>query len=141
MCLGCDVVNGVVVPPGGIIYAGEYWIVNHCVSPALLRGFLIVQPKRHCEHLAELTSEEAAELGTLLQRSAAALSAVVHPMKVYVLSFGESVRHIHFWVVPRYEGIPTDGLKGLHEIVVERRWVCSDDEAARIAEQVREQFT
>jgi diadenosine tetraphosphate (Ap4A) HIT family hydrolase len=139
-CLGCQVITGKIIPPGGTIYETAYWQVNHCVSPALLPGFLIIQPKRHCEHLAELTAAEAAELGTILQLTTSALSNVVAPEKIYLCSFGEKVKHIHFWILPRYAYISTAGFDGLSEIAINRKWICSDKEAAAIAEKVRAEF-
>src|SRR5262245_25786758 len=66
-CLACDVIAGRVVSPGGTIYNGEHWRVTHSVSPVLLPGFLILAPKRHCEHLALLDSQQMREFGPLLR--------------------------------------------------------------------------
>jgi diadenosine tetraphosphate (Ap4A) HIT family hydrolase len=44
------------------------------VSPASLAGFLIAQPKRHVEHIGELTREEALQIGVTLSRVAEALT-------------------------------------------------------------------
>ena len=40
---------------------------------------MIIKLKRHCEHLAELTPEEAASLGPVLQSTCAALTKVLQP--------------------------------------------------------------
>jgi diadenosine tetraphosphate (Ap4A) HIT family hydrolase len=148
-CLSCDILAGRRAVPGGVIYESEYWHVDSVVSPVLWRGFLIIKLKRHCEHLAELTREEAAALGPVIQTTCLALSNVLKPAKVYVCSFGDGVRHIHFWVVPR----PLEMRPGMHwvflnldvRVVLSRRfgikkWMCSDEEAADIAAQVRQQF-
>ncbi len=136
-CMACQVVAGTLIPPGGIIYEGEHWLVSHQISPALLRGFLIVKTRRHCEHIAELTDAEAAEFGPIVRNVTRALSDVVSPAKVYVCSFGEAVTHIHFYVIPRYPDLPANGLKTLDEVLRQRQHRCSDDEAAQIAAQVR----
>ena len=54
-------------PPGGILDDG-LWVLSHSVSPVLLRGQLILEPRRHVEHLAELTEPEAGSLGPLIGR-------------------------------------------------------------------------
>ncbi len=59
-CLACDTIAGKISPPGGVIYQNEHWLVDHAVSPAPLRGFLIVKSKRHVEDIADLTLAEAA---------------------------------------------------------------------------------
>ena len=58
-CLACDANAGRLKAPGGVIYEDDLWRVEHALSPALLRGWLIVKPRRHVEHLAELTRDEA----------------------------------------------------------------------------------
>ena len=54
-CLACSTLTGKLQAPGGVIYQDNYWVVEHSLSPVLLRGYLIIKLKRHCEHLAELT--------------------------------------------------------------------------------------
>ena len=61
-CLSCDVVSGKRTEPGGVIYEDGHWHVGSIMPPVVWRGFLIVKLKRHCEHVAELTPEEAAKL-------------------------------------------------------------------------------
>jgi diadenosine tetraphosphate (Ap4A) HIT family hydrolase len=81
-CFTCDITEGrVQVPGGGLILATEHWVVDHCYGP-LVVGTLIVKPKRHVVHVSELTQEEAAEVGPLLQRSAAVVSELTSPEQV-----------------------------------------------------------
>jgi diadenosine tetraphosphate (Ap4A) HIT family hydrolase len=148
-CMSCDILAGKRTAPGGVIYQDEYWHVDSVVSPVLWRGFLIVKLKRHCEHLAELTPPEATALGPLVQTTCLALSQVLKPAKVYVCSFGEGVKHIHLWVLPR----PPEMRPGMHWVFLHldvrallthrfgiQRWVVSDAEVAHIADQVRQRF-
>jgi diadenosine tetraphosphate (Ap4A) HIT family hydrolase len=143
-CLACDVIAGRVASPGGTLYDGERWRVTHSVSPVLLPGFLILAPKRHVEHIALLDSEEMREFGPLLRNTCRALAHVLHPIKVYVSSFGESVSHVHFYVVPRYERTPEmpAGFQALQQMF-EGRWAASDAdaEAAELVEKVRPVLT
>jgi diadenosine tetraphosphate (Ap4A) HIT family hydrolase len=69
-------------------------------------GNLFLILKRHAEQLAELTSDEAASLGPLIQNVCAALTEALHPVKIYVASYGEGVRHIHFHLIPRTLAMP-----------------------------------
>jgi diadenosine tetraphosphate (Ap4A) HIT family hydrolase len=136
-CLGCDVVAGRVAAPGGIIWDDALWQVDHAV-PLLLRGWLIVKPKRHVESIAELDPDEAAALGPLLRDTAAAVTAALQPERVYVLSLGESVRHVHWHVLPRYADMPADGVEVVpHLFSPERPWECSEADAADAAAAVR----
>jgi diadenosine tetraphosphate (Ap4A) HIT family hydrolase len=99
-CLSCDLLAGRRPLPGGIIEVTDRWTVSHCVGP-LGVGTLIVAPRRHVVHVADLGAEEAAELGPLLQRVAAAVTEAFDPAQVYVClwSHADNVPgHIH-WVV------------------------------------------
>ena len=137
-CMACDANAGRLKPPGGVIYEDDLWRVEHALSPALLRGWLILKPRRHVEHLAELTDDEATALGPLVQRVCRALEHALAAERVYVCSFGELVNHVHFYVLPRYADMPRDGLEVLRLMFgPEAPFACSDDVAAAAAERVR----
>lgn len=148
-CPSCDLLTGRRTEPGGTIYENEHWHVASIVAPVYWRGFLIVKLKRHCEHIADLTPAEAASLGPVLQATSQVLARVLKPAKVYVCSFGEGVKHIHFWVLPR----PPEMRAGMHPVFLHldlrafftrrlgaKRWLISDEEVAELAAQLREEF-
>lgn len=149
-CLSCDIVTGKQVEPGGVIFENAYWHVGSAVGPAVWRGFLVIKLKRHCEHLAELTPEEAADLGSVMRATCLALTEVLKPAKVFVCSFGEGVKHVHFWALPR----PPEMRPGMHSVFFNldkrltltrllgiRKWVISDEEVGYTAGKLRECFT
>ena len=149
-CLSCDIVTGKQVEPGGVIYENTYWHVGSAVGPAVWRGFLIIKLKRHCEHLAELTPDEAAVLGPVMRTTCLALTEVLGPAKVYVCSFGDGVKHVHFWALPR----PAEMRPGMHPVMFNldmrltltrllgiKKWVISDEEVSFTADKLRECFT
>lgn len=147
-CTSCDILAGRRTEPGDVVYEDDYWHVGSVLGPVCWRGFLIVKLKRHCEHLAELTPEEASGLGPVLRTTCAALSKVLKPAKVYVCSFGDGVKHVHFWVLPRMP----DMRPGMHWVFFcldarmlltrlgIKRWVISDEEVASIVAELRQQF-
>lgn len=101
-CLACDLIQNPSKLPGGRIYETVNWVVEPCIGPLGL-GTLIVKPKRHCLAVADLTKEEAAELGPLLRRASAVVSALTHPDQVYVCLWSHAQWqpvHIHFVVQP-----------------------------------------
>ena len=148
-CLSCDLLAGRSTEPGGTIYENEHWHVASIVAPVYWRGFLIVKLKRHCEQIADLTPAEAASLGPVLQATCQALTRVLRPAKVYVCSFGDGVKHVHFWVLPR----PHEMRAGMHPVFLQldlrafltrrlgvKRWLISEAEVADLAAQLREEF-
>jgi diadenosine tetraphosphate (Ap4A) HIT family hydrolase len=99
-CLACDLAEGRQPLPGGRVGETRRWIVEHTVGP-LGVGTLIVKPRRHVIHVADLTAEEAVELGPLLQRTALVVTRLVEPDQVYLSLWSHAERkpgHIH-WVV------------------------------------------
>jgi diadenosine tetraphosphate (Ap4A) HIT family hydrolase len=138
-CLACDVLEGRIQPPGGVIYEDEHWVVDHSISPIRLKGWLIAKPRRHVESFGELTDAEAAAFGPLARTAAAAVESALRPERVYVCSFGEEWRHIHVHVVPRYTDMDAISWQVLERMWSEQSpWACSDEEAADAAERVRE---
>jgi diadenosine tetraphosphate (Ap4A) HIT family hydrolase len=105
-CNICDQVAGRVTAPGGPIYDDGLWLVSHHTGPQTDPGELIVQVRRHCESLGELSAAEAAALGPVLQSAVAAIERVVRPERTYVATYGERVRHVHFFLLPRTRALP-----------------------------------
>jgi diadenosine tetraphosphate (Ap4A) HIT family hydrolase len=136
-CLGCEIIAGTIKTPGGLIYEDAYWTITHATSSngAPLLGMLILQTKRHCTQLADLTTEEIQNLGNLLRETCKALDDILHPIKTYACSFGEGVGHVHFMIIPRREGMPI-GAELLKQVIEEHLWGCSFNEAADLANQV-----
>ena len=103
-CLACDLTGGRRDLPGGRIHATAHWVVEHCIGP-LGVGTLIVKPMRHCLHVADLTEEEAAELGPLLRRMTATIQELTQADQVYVCLWshlGFEPGHIHFVLQPSW---------------------------------------
>jgi diadenosine tetraphosphate (Ap4A) HIT family hydrolase len=101
-CLACDLAEGRRDLPGGTIHETRQWRVEHTVGP-LGVGTLIVKPKRHIVHVADLTGEEAAELGPLLHLAADVVTSLESPEQVYVTLWshaGAVPGHIHCVVQP-----------------------------------------
>lgn len=98
-CVACDLTDGRVPLPGGLIHATEHWLVEHCIGP-LGVGTLVVKPLRHVLHVADLAPAEAAELGPLLQRVSAVVTDLSAPEQVYVCLWSHGPCHIHFVVQP-----------------------------------------
>jgi diadenosine tetraphosphate (Ap4A) HIT family hydrolase len=98
--MACDLAEGRLDLPGGLIAETEHWLVEHCVGP-LGVGTLVVKPRRHVVHVWELTEAEANELGPLFRRVSAVLSDLVEPEQIYIDLWshaGGTPVHIH-WVV------------------------------------------
>lgn len=101
-CLACDLTAERRPLPGGMIWQSAHWRVEHCVGP-LGVGTLLLKPLRHVEAIAELTVDEAAELGLVLRRTSDVVSQLCDPEQVYACLWSHAGRrpgHIHFVVQP-----------------------------------------
>lgn len=105
-CPICDEVAGRRTAPGGPIYDDGLWLVSHHLGGYTDPGELIVKLRRHAESVADLTAAEAQALGPLLRAAVGAVDRAVRPERVYVASFSERVRHVHFYVLPRTAALP-----------------------------------
>lgn len=102
-CWSCLANAGVrPISPGPRIYEGRYWNLEHAY-PTRLKGWLVLVLKRHAEALHELSSEEFAELTTLLGRATGLLREILGCQKEYVMCLAEAehFHHVHVHVVPR----------------------------------------
>ena len=105
-CSMCAEIAGRIVAPGGVIHEDEFWVVSHHTGPFTDPGELMVKARRHSESVGELTPPEAASLGPVLRAAVAAIEHVVRPERVYVASYGERQRHLHFFLLPRTANLP-----------------------------------
>jgi len=134
-CFTCEVNAGQRQPPGGTIYEDDFWLADHG-TPALVRGYIVFKPKRHVEDVADLLPDETGTFGIALQRLLGAMRTALKPERVYVCAFAETVRHVHYHLLPRYAGMPGLGPSLLEPLFAER-WRCSAEEAEDAARRVR----
>ena len=141
-CIACDLTAGREPLPGGVIADTGSWHVEHCVGP-LGVGTLIVKPTRHVLHVADLTAEEAGELGPLLRTATSAVTDLLQPEQVYVCLWshaGGVPGHIHFVVQPvSQELMDRYGVHGpgLQKAMFEAGEPSPEDEVEAFSERAR----
>lgn len=110
-CFVCDKHAKGDAVEGGIIYEDELTYAGHLLPPDLsdaYLGYLMVEPKRHVTGLGELTDEEAAALGVLVNDLSRALKDVAGAEHVYSVVLGDAVPHLRIHLAPRYPGAPEE---------------------------------
>ena len=87
----------------------ERWDVVHAFGTSL-EGWLVLVVRRHITAVADLTDDEATELGPLVKRVSAALQEVVGCDKTYVVQLAEhrDHPHVHVHVIPRSADLPDE---------------------------------
>lgn len=134
-CYTCDVNAGRIAAPGGTIYQNEHWLADHGVD-LLVRGYVVLKPKRHVDEVADLLADEAATLGTALQTVLLAMRTALKTERIYVCSFAETVHHVHFHLLPRYADMPALGPNLVRDLFAQQ-WGCSPAEAETAADRIR----
>lgn len=99
-------------PPWDAVARYRNWDVVHAFGTSL-EGWMVLVVRRHVAAVADLTDEEAAELGPLVKAVSVALAAAVGCERTYVVQFAEAARHrhVHVHVIPRQPDQPPE-LKG-----------------------------
>lgn len=111
------------------------WNVAHAFNSSL-PGWLVLDARRHVLSIADLTADEAAELGPLLRRLSLALRDVTGCVKTYVAQFSEheGFPHLHVHLVPRGPDHPAQR-RGPRMFAY-----LDDEEAPTVSEQERDRI-
>ena len=104
--MACDLVRHPEKVPGGRVAELGGWVVEHCFGLGV--GTMVVKPRRHVLHVAELDATEAAELGPALAMVSNAVTLAAAEVgepadQVYVCLWSHAERrpgHIHYVVQP-----------------------------------------
>lgn len=104
-CRTCDLIgqrDAGTAPPWDQIVRTPGWDVVHAYDTSI-EGWLVLVVRRHVAAVADLTPEEAIELGPLIGEVSRALRDVVGCEKTYVAQFAEHPLHphVHVHVIPR----------------------------------------
>jgi len=106
-CVFCRIVAG--EEAASVVHEDERTITFMDIQP-LVRGHMLVVPRAHAAALADLDSEDGAQLFRVGQRAAAALRA--SSLRCEGVNFfvadgeaaGQDVFHVHLHVIPRFAG-------------------------------------
>ena len=83
------------------------WDVVHAFGTSV-EGWMVLVVRRHITSVADLTDDEAAELGPLARDVSRALHDVLGCPKTYVVQFAEHEHHphVHVHLIPRAADLP-----------------------------------
>lgn len=116
-CTGCSVVNGDVVPLGGIIYETENFVLAQDAEVPL-KGFLIIQSRKHTNTIMDFNKKEQNELIELIYKTRIALEKLNVCKEVTIVQ-EERAKHFHIWLFPYYDWMKErfgKGIKYLRDI-------------------------
>ncbi len=123
-------------PPGGYIVVGRNFLAEHAPIKMSNAGTVIVESRRHLLDFGEMTTEESAELGSILHRLVPAVKEATGAHRVYFLALMERAPHFHLWLVPKKKG---GRLKGAAYLAAHRA-PATNPAAAAMSKRIRRRF-
>ena len=90
--------------------------------------------KEHKSEITDLTEEEAAAFIKDIRRVAKAIQKAFNPGKINYGAFADTMKHLHFHVVPKYEGGPS--WTKTFEMMPENKFLLSEEEYSEIIEKI-----
>ena len=94
-------------------------------------GRVIVAYKDHVSEIVNISEEERNRFFADVTRAAKALHAAFHPKKVNYGAYGDTGCHLHFHLVPKYEG--GDEYGGVFQMNPDKVYLTDDEYAEMIA--------
>jgi diadenosine tetraphosphate (Ap4A) HIT family hydrolase len=110
-CFVCDKHASGDALGAGVIYEDDLVFSSHGLtadSTNLYLGWVFVEPKRHVAGLGHMKPAEAAAVGMLVSRLAAALQSSEGAEHVYAHVYGDAAPHLHVHLIPRYPNTPRE---------------------------------
>lgn len=98
LCKICSIYSN----PVEVLKEFEFWYLRKAPLEKNCNGYLYVECKRHVENYINLNQEEWNEFSNVIQYGINWINTHYFPEKVYIVSIGEQVPHLHVHLVPRY---------------------------------------
>ena len=105
MCIFCSIIKGDI--PSYKVYEDDDFLAFLDISQAEI-GHTLVVPKKHFDNLLEMDDETAKKMIVLVKKLTNKVKSTTNASGINILnnnglSAGQSVNHIHFHIIPRYE--------------------------------------
>lgn len=143
-CTGCAIVNREIISTGGIIHETDNFLLFQDPE-VLLKGFLIVQSKKHVNSIIDFTEDEQIELIKLTNKARLALKELNICQEVTIVQ-EERSKHFHIWLFPNYDwmqekfGKGIKYLRDINEYVIQNATEESKKEVFEVNQKLKEYF-
>ena len=104
-CIFCKIANGE-IPSKTLYEDGDFRVILD-LGPAT-RGHALILPREHADNLYELPEDTAAKVFVLAKKMATKMTEKLHCDGLNIVqnngeAAGQTVRHFHMQLIPRYE--------------------------------------
>jgi diadenosine tetraphosphate (Ap4A) HIT family hydrolase len=97
-CLGCSQANKEIIPPSGLIYESDNFILHQ--NPKIpIKGFLIISSKKYCKSLMEFSDKQKLELINIINLGIRLLKDNNIVDEITIIQ-EENSKHFHIWLFP-----------------------------------------
>lgn len=108
-CDVCRELAGEIELPGGFLWEDELVVGFHVpplLEPAPTLGHLLITTRRHADTWADLTDQEASQIGVAARALGRGLRSATRAERLYSAVMGHHSPHFHLHLFPRYPGTP-----------------------------------
>ena len=116
-CMGCDIANHKLIPPGGYIYDDGF--INISADPEIpIVGFMVLGISKHIKSINELTRDERIRIMDVLNETIEKVKKIKISDEVLLIQ-EEKANHFHIWIVPMHDWMKECGknVRNLKEII------------------------
>ena len=109
-CDVCREIAGEIELPGGLLWDTALVLAFHVpplLEPSPLLGHLLLTTRRHADTWADLSSDEASEIGIACATLGRGLRSLTNAERLYSAVIGHHSPHFHLHLFPRYPGTPS----------------------------------
>jgi diadenosine tetraphosphate (Ap4A) HIT family hydrolase len=138
-CFVCEMLAGTPGYEHDVIHRDDVGVAFLPLYP-VARGHVLVAPIEHREHvIAGLDADDYLALQALVHRAGRAVTQVLAPERLYVLSLGsqQANRHVHWHLVPLPPGVPYESQQLAWLDESRGRLVLDDDDRAALLAALR----
>lgn len=142
-CMGCDIANHKLIPPGGYVYDDGF--INVSADPEIpIEGFMILGIKTHTNTLNDLTEFERNEVMNVLNKTIESIKKAGIAKEVLVIQ-EERAMHIHIWIMPILKWMEkfnksVKNIKEIFEYAKQNNTQENKDKILESIEKIRKEF-
>lgn len=116
-CMGCDIANHKLIPPGGYVYEDNF--INVSADPEIpIKGFMVLGINRHIKSLNEMSETERNDIMNILNKTIENIKKANIAKEVLLIQ-EERASHFHIWIVPIHDWMNKFGknVRNIKEII------------------------
>lgn len=137
-CMGCDIANHKLIPPGGYVYEDEF--INISAEPEIpIKGFMVLGINKHIKSLNEMTATERVNVVETLNKTIEVIKKSNIAKEVLLIQ-EEKANHFHIWIVPIHDWMDKFGrnVRNIKEIINYAKQNFNEDKKVELLQAIED---